>query len=427
MLRDDRGQAEPRRTIPRMPIPRVTSRVALVVVVALVAGCGSNGPDPADPAPTGSPTGDVPAHRAWAYEYVSDVGPVGNQGLDIAAVSRREAWAIAALRDTGGSGPGMQMLRFDGTRWQEYDLSSDLRDALGGGTLSAPTLHAGAGDAWLFARVGHGPGTSPSPLAARFDGTHWLAVPPPEEGDMTRVAVLGPSDVWALGNPKRRTAWHWDGRSWTGTRLPLEAQAITSDTSGGDLRVAGNVPDPEADKADEPDPDHPKPRALRLAAARWDGRQWREERMPDVAAADARFTGCRTPVQTLVARGADDVWAMGIEYGPYTGTRYTPPGHRPCALHWDGTRWSKSSDLPAGILDAKRVRGENGKVSRIARPPYVTGITGKVTEPDRKQSFGLAEIAHVPGTGEAWGVGTAELGASGEANFSRAVIVRYRP
>ena len=410
-----------------MPIPRVTSRVALVAVVALLAGCGTEGPHAADPAPSGSRTGEAPVHRAWAYEYVSDVHSVGNQVLDIAAVSQREAWAVAALNDAGGPGPGMQMLRFDGSRWQQYDLSSDLRDALGSGTLSSPTLHAGAGSAWLFARVDHGPGTYSTPLAARFDGTHWLAVALPKGADMAAVAVLGPSDIWALGKPKQQTAWHWDGRGWTATRLPLEATAITTETAGGDVRVAGNVPNPAADKADESDPDHPKPRPLRLAAARWDGRQWREERMPDVEPADARFPGCRTQVQTLIVRGADDVWAMGIEYGPYTGTRYTTPGDRPCALHWDGKRWSKSHALPAGILDAKRVRGENGKVSRIARPPYVEGITGKVTEVDRKQAFRLAEIAPVPGTDEAWGVGTAELGSFGNANFSRAVIVRYRP
>ncbi|MET9893510.1 hypothetical protein ABZZ47_25510 [Streptomyces sp. NPDC006465] len=410
-----------------MPIPRVTSRVALVAVAALLAGCGREGSNPADPAPSSSRTGEAPVHRAWAYEYVSDADPVGNQVLDIAAVSQREAWAVAALHEPGGSGARMQMLRFEGSRWQQYDLSSDLRDALGSGTLSSPTLHAGAGRAWLFARVDHGPGTHSTPIAARFDGTRWLPVALPEDSDMAGVAVLGPSDIWALGKPKQRTAWHWDGRGWTATRLPLEAQAITAETVGGDLRVAGNIPDPEADKADESDPDHPKPRPLRLAAARWDGRQWREERMPDVETPDARFPGCRTHIQTLVARGADDVWAMGIEYGPYTGTRYAPPGDRPCALHWDGKRWSKSHALPAGILDAKRVRGENGKVSRIARPPYVTGITGKVTEVDRKQAFRLAEIAPVPGTDEAWGVGTAELGAFGDANFSRAVIVRYRP
>ncbi|MEU5061750.1 MULTISPECIES: hypothetical protein [unclassified Streptomyces] len=410
-----------------MPIPRLISRVALVAVVALLAGCGTGGQHAADPAPSGSRTDEAPAHRAWAYEYVSDVDPVGNQVLDIAAVSQREAWAIAELYTVGGSAPSMQMLRFDGSRWQKYDLSSDLRAVLGSGTLGSTVLYAGAGSAWLFARVHHGPGTYSTPIAARFDGTHWLAVALPKGSEMAGVAVLGPSDVWALGRPKQQTAWHWDGRGWTATRLPLEPRAITTETAGGDLRVAGNVPNPEADKADESDPDHPNPRPLRLAAARWDGRQWREERMPDVDAADAEFPGCRTYVQTLVARGSDDVWAMGIEYGPYTGTRYAPPGDRPCALHWDGKRWSKSDALPAGVLDAKRVRGEDGKVNRIARPPYVAGITGKVTEVDRKQAFRLAEIAPVPGTDEAWGVGKAELGAFGDENFSRAVIVRYRP
>ncbi|MER5686441.1 hypothetical protein [Streptomyces sp. NPDC002205] len=47
-----------------MPIPRVTSRVALVAVVALLAGCGTEGPHAADPAPSGSRTDEAPAHRA---------------------------------------------------------------------------------------------------------------------------------------------------------------------------------------------------------------------------------------------------------------------------------------------------------------------------------------------------------------------------
>ncbi|UQT60324.1 hypothetical protein M4V62_37605 [Streptomyces durmitorensis] len=410
-----------------MPIPRVISRVALVSACALLAGCGTQGSRSADPETSGSRSGGAAAQRAWAYEYVSDVDSVGSQVLDIAAVSRHEAWAMAALGDPGGSGPRTRMLRFDGSRWQRYDLDSDLRDALGGGTLSPVSLHAGVGSAWLFGRVHHGPGTSPTAVAARFDGNRWVAVEPPRASQVTGVAVLGASDVWVLGQPEQRTAWHWDGHGWTATQLPVEAHAITPETAGGDLRVAGNVPDPKADKADEADPDHPKPRPLRLGAARWDGRQWRAESMPDVETADARFRGCRTQVRTLVARGAEDVWAMGIEYGPYTGPRYAPVGDRPCALHWDGERWGTSRSLPAGVLDAKRVRGADGKVSRIARPPYVAGTTGKVTGVDRKQSFRLAEIVPVPGTDEAWGVGSAELGAFGEANFSRAVIVRHRP
>ncbi|MGW7263895.1 hypothetical protein [Streptomyces sp. NPDC054842] len=410
-----------------MPISHLAGRVALVAAFVLLAGCGTGEQRPARPAPSGSATGAGSAHRAWAYEYVSGVDPVGNQLLDIAAVSRREAWAIGTLHDAGVSTPGPRMLRFDGSKWKRYDLSSDLRDALGGGTIGSPTLHAGAGEAWLFARVDQGPGTVPAPLAARFDGTRWRAVTPPPEGGLIRVAVLGPADVWALANASRHKAWHWDGHGWTATRLPLDATAITADTAGGDLWVAGHVTDPEADEADAADPDHPQPRPLRLAAARWDGRQWRTERMPDVATDDPEFPGCRTPVHALDARGADDVWATGIEYGPYDGPRHTPPGDRPCALHWDGERWSKSADLPAGVLDARRVRGRNGEVSRIARPPRLTGLTGKLTEADRRQKFRLAEITQVPGTGEAWGVGTVELGASGDANFSRAVIVRYRP
>ncbi|MGW1951082.1 hypothetical protein ACWCRC_43480, partial [Streptomyces sp. NPDC001940] len=171
-----------------MPIPRLISRVALVAVVALLAGCGTGGQHAADPAPSGSRTDEAPAHRAWAYEYVSDVDPVGNQVLDIAAVSQREAWAIAELYTVGGSAPSMQMLRFDGSRWQKYDLSSDLRAVLGSGTLGSTVLYAGAGSAWLFARVHHGPGTYSTPIAARFDGTHWLAVAPPPRSCCRRAA-----------------------------------------------------------------------------------------------------------------------------------------------------------------------------------------------------------------------------------------------
>ncbi|MCQ4206452.1 hypothetical protein [Streptomyces longispororuber] len=418
--------------IPHMPMSRLSSSVVMLVGVALLAGCGTGGDGrPAASAPGGGPRAGAASTAQparWTYEYVSNRTAFGNEAFDIAAVSPRDAWALAVRQDARAGRPALQMLRFDGSRWQEYDVLADLRDALDGGTISASsTLHAGGGSVWLFAQADHGPGSRSTALTARFDGDRWRVVEVPRVGRVNAVAVLGPSDVWVLGEHKERTASHWDGRSWTATRLPLEPQAITAQTAGGDPWVVGDTPNPAADLADKPDPGHPKPRPLRLAAARWDGLRWREERMPDVDKDDARYPGCRTPVHSLMARAADDVWAMGIEYGPYTGPRYTPPGDRPCALHWDGEEWSKSSELPAGILDARRVRGEDGKVTRIARPAYLAGVTGKVSEADRKQVFRLSEIAAVPGTDEAWGVGKAELGASGDANFSRAVIVRYRP
>ncbi|MEU1037830.1 hypothetical protein ACFYP4_29015 [Streptomyces sp. NPDC005551] len=47
-----------------MPTPRVTSRVALLAVVALLAGCGTQGPHPAGPTPSASRAGEAPVHGA---------------------------------------------------------------------------------------------------------------------------------------------------------------------------------------------------------------------------------------------------------------------------------------------------------------------------------------------------------------------------
>ncbi|MET8327580.1 hypothetical protein [Streptomyces sp. NPDC005181] len=411
-----------------MLVSRATSRLVLVAVIALLAGCGAEGPRGADLRPSASRTSATPTRGAWAYEYVSEAAPAGNKVLDIAAVSAHEAWAIAQTYAPGSFHPEMPLLRFDGTRWRTYELSADLRDALGGGSLKSVTLHAGAGGAWLFAYVSHGPGTFPTRLAARFDGSRWLPVALPEGSDEVvggpQVAVLGPSDVW-VGEALQQTAWHWGGRGWTATRLPLKVRAITADTAGGDLWVAGDVPDPQAEEGS--DPDHPEPRRVQPTAARWDGRRWQEVRMPDVETLRKGGTGLQALVDSLTARGADDVLATGVVSGPYTGSRDAPVDRPPFALHWDGERWSKEDALPPGVLDAKWMRGADGKVRRITRPPYVAGATGKTTGIDRKQTLRLTGIVRIPGTDEFWGVGSVGLESLGDANFSRAVVVRYAP
>lgn len=149
----------------------------------------------------------------------SEIG-VGSNLLGVAAASPADVWAVGDV-DMGEFVMGTLTERWDGTSWR---------------AVESPTVPAGAllgrvavddsGAAWAvgWRQVGE----FSQPLAMRWTGTQWSITDAPSSdgamADFTGVAIVGPNDVWAVGEQGGRTlAARWDGESW----------AITASASPG--------------------------------------------------------------------------------------------------------------------------------------------------------------------------------------------------
>ena len=158
-------------------------------------------------------------------------------------------------------------------------------------------------DVWA---VGRRSGLTTLPLVEHWDGRRWRLVRAPGRrgrGEYFHgAAAVSGHKVWAVGSlyPKydieRRTlAGRWNGRSWslmpTPNRRSLDNDLLAVDAvPGGGVWAVGMTSFVEATR--------------RPIVQRWDGRRWRNGRMP--------------PVRTGGLQGLDllsrtDGWAVGAE------------------------------------------------------------------------------------------------------------------
>ncbi|MFE6758980.1 hypothetical protein ACFVDQ_36265 [Streptomyces sp. NPDC057684] len=392
---------------------------ALVMALA-VAGCGggSGAGEPAA-APGAQPV-------AWTYSHLTK--DLSSSVVNVAAVSAHDAWAVA-LTPVAGNIDKQQvtLLRYDGSSWRPQTLPPGMAPA----PIAEYRLEASSPrDVWLF-RGGPNTGT----YAAHFDGTKWQQTPAPAGvGD---VAVLGPADVWAVG--EGTTASHWNGSRWTSVPLPARVVQLAG-VAEDDVWASGLT------TGEEDGLSYGAPVVLH-----WDGNTWKREQLPAVEPPSAyKSNSMGASPMALYAPATDDVWAISRLVGDDDNGDAVYAA--PFAFHWNGTRWSKTSPdacrrcgIPAGdgVITADGMEGDNagsgmllssihhrathGKSRRIGPPPAAAGRSGKVTAVDRKQKLRLVEITSVPGTDRVWGVGSLTVEAHGDANFSRGVIVQYDP
>ncbi|BAJ29904.1 MULTISPECIES: hypothetical protein [Kitasatospora] len=176
---------------------------------------------------TGSRQGDsVPLGRyragRWQLQEVPLPAHVTGGGLTALASAGgpRDEWAVGYYQPD-------DLLTFhgliehgDGTSWQPVpvpDLGTDYW------TLT-DVAAAGPSDVWAAGSVGTADGWT-NPLLLHYDGRAWSKVAAPDldarYGDLVRLVVAGPGDVWAVGTETgptrqdRTLVAHFDGRAWT--------------------------------------------------------------------------------------------------------------------------------------------------------------------------------------------------------------------
>ena len=162
----------------------------------------------------------------------------------------------------------------------------------------------------------------------------WTAATPdvPDYWMPTGIAATSASDVWVVASQlyKGASRWrpmvlHYDGHQWKPQDLGVTGQPGAGGVinTGALTGITALAPDDAwAVGSGEPN--------AAPFVVHWDGTAWRQVRgIPDL-------TGVRTrSLYAVTAVSHDDVWAVG---GDELADK---PGYsRPCAQHWDGTRWT---------------------------------------------------------------------------------------
>ncbi|MEK0099194.1 hypothetical protein WDA79_11995, partial [Streptomyces sp. A475] len=347
---------------------RWRAATAVLVMALAVAGCGGGGPAAARSA---RPAG-------WTYSHLTK--DLSSSVVNVAAVSAHEAWAVALTPVVGNvDEQQVTLLRYDGSSWRPQTLPPGM----GAAPIADYRLEASSPrDVWLFRG---GPNTGM--YAAHFDGTRWTRTPAP--GDDRDVAVLGPADVWAVG--EGTTAWHWDGSRWTSMALPAHVSQLAA-VAGDDVWAYGVT------RGEENGLVNGAPMMLH-----WDGETWKREQLPVVGLPSAyESNSMGASPMALYAPAADDIWAISRLVGDDDNGDAVYAA--PFAFHWNGTSWSKTSPdacrrcgIPAGdgVITAAGMEGDNaggstllssirhrpmhGAPRKIGSPPAVAGRSGDVT------------------------------------------------
>lgn len=174
-----------------------------------------------------------------AWTIVPSPNPsYGNNYLySVSGAAHNDVWAVG-YGDYNNSG---MALHWDGTQW-----TSVYMPAVGRGSNYLHAVAAvSANDVWAMGETQYGPYTA----ILHWNGSMWSDASTPDlNGSPMSMAVISPSDIWAVGHIGVQThvplVAHWDGVSWRQTPGPIGNQQGdlfgVSGASSGDVWAAGS-------------------------------------------------------------------------------------------------------------------------------------------------------------------------------------------
>ena len=174
------------------------------------------------------------------WRLVASPHPRGNDELlAISARSASDVWAVGDSQIPGLNQYHALVVHWNGRRWSRVDCPIPF----GGGTLEAVAAIS-ADDVWAVGSYEN----RGAPLIEHWDGHSWHIVRGPRSvvGDLTAVSAVSSTDVWAVGWRKgaKTLAEHWDGHSWTlvatGPRTRDEFYGIAAVSSKDFWAVGGS-------------------------------------------------------------------------------------------------------------------------------------------------------------------------------------------
>jgi hypothetical protein len=239
------------------------------------------------------------------------------------------------------------------------------------------------------------------PLIEFWDGTSWTqqASPNPDgTGELSAVAAISATDVWAVGAYGRlllpyggafALAEHWDGTTWEQVPMPTPSRAAevrlyaAAATSATDVWAVGSWAGT----------------SYHTLIEHWDGNSWTIVPSPP-RRGSAQLYG-------VEALSPTDVWAVGY-YRPHVGRGRT------LTLHWNGKGWKE--------VGAPRLRGHDPVLSGVAAvsPRSIWAVGGYFPGPSGHRSSFRTLVLHW--NGKKWGrVRSPTPGVSGQLSAVTAV------
>ena len=344
----------------------------------------------------------VGAQSSWQVVPSPSPSAYGNSLTAIAAVSASDAWAVGM--QTTFYGTDTLIEHWNGTNWSVVASPNPIApDQRGYGNFLTGVSALSASDVWAVGSYYSGADFQSKTLAIHWNGAQWNVIPTPNPGTpggdtfgdskLLAVTALAPNNIWAVGyfesaSTSQPLVVHWNGTKWgvvpspnpsgsTNTRLNSIAAV-----SANNIWAVGNYYDSQTSASKTlilkwngsawnivPSPSPSKqfnslngvtalsgkdiwvvgtkyvewsPETLIL---HWNGRRWKI--VP--SANPATGYGTSNILQSVVAKSANDIWAVGMFQNENTDYHQ----HRSLIQHWDGTSWSlvgspspgKSSEL----------------------------------------------------------------------------------
>lgn len=250
----------------------------------------------------------------------------------IVVTGSHQAWAFGGTNPGGPSAPVATLWNGDtsATAPLPAGLTSFITDA------SATS----SSDIWAASQYGR--------YVLHFDGVRWRVAKRWQQGQVTGLTAVTPSDVWVFGTAADGTSdigtWHYDGTSWQ--RVPGLAGSIVraSAISASDIWAIAASP-------------------AAYSVVRFDGTSWQQ--VPTGGALDGM------QVRDILALSSGDVWILGDRTDASGGVRLV-------LLHWNGASWSS---LVTGINAwAGRLAPGPGHTVLVTATPASASASGLLAE-----------------------------------------------
>lgn len=243
----------------------------------------------------------------------------------VSALSANDVWAVGRYcTDECGRDDHTLIVHWDGSSWSEIESPSPGRsDALYG------VAALSANDVWAVGQDTPASGASRT-LILHWDGSDWSRVKSPAPAGtsfLNGVSVTSTIDAWAVGHTEHGPKWafhafilHWDGKAWSRVKVSALGKAsaldsVSSVSARGAWAVGRDCKDGQCFDA----------RSLIL---HWNGKVWSKATTPNRSGNN---------LQSVTARSARDVWAVGMTGGLQLGNATI--GNM--ILHWNGRVWSR--------------------------------------------------------------------------------------
>lgn len=358
----------------------------------------------------GGVAGAAPLSGSW--KVVASANPPGDDSLfAVAAISSNDAWAVGSAGQDGST-PMTLTEHFNGTQWSVIPSPNP-----GPGSNKLYGVAAvSTTDVWA---VGYSYNSPIQTLVLHYDGTQWSVVPSVSPGTFNNqlfgVAALSARDVWAVGYAANDTTTaalieHFDGSTWSVIPSPTlsssfyNLNAITAISSTNVVAVGSFTNQQGHSQA---------------LIERWNGSHWKVVSGPN--------PGTSNLLSGVAAVSASNIWAVG-DFTPQQGNAAT------LIEHFDGSTWQVVSSPnrlslnynglvsvaalsatnvwavgQSGISNGDAPRGSFSKTNAFPRTliEHFDGSTWQIVgSPNRGTSDVLTGVAGVPGTSQAWTVGS---------------------